>query len=491
MEKVRVRFAPSPTGSLHIGGARTALFNWLLARHYGGTFVLRIDDTDTQRSTEASTREIFSALRWLGIDWDEGPEKGGAYGPYYQSQRLDLYQSSADRLLASGQAYYCYCTPEEIAARRTAAKNTWVAPYDSHCRNLTEAEKEKLKASGRLPALRLQVPDTGQTDVEDIVRSHVSFQNQIIGDIIIMKSNGVPTYNFACVVDDYFMEISHVIRAEEHLSNTPKQIVIYQALGYPLPSFAHVPMILAPDRSKLSKRHGATSVEELRDDGYLPEAILNYLSLLGWSPEGEEEILPLTEIASRFSLERVSRNPAIYDLKKLTWMNGPYLREQDLEKTAKAALPFFQQKGLVSETISPETYQRVKAATGVVRDRVKTLAEVADAAYYFFRDDFSYEPKGVNKHFKKEKAAAILQEAGTCLAELDDFSVAGIETAYRDLTERLQIKTSEIFHPTRLAVTGRTVGPGLFDLMALVGKEKVLERLDRAVKYIQQLNNDA
>jgi glutamyl-tRNA synthetase len=334
------------------------------------------------------------------------------------------------------------------------------------------------------------VPDTGQIDVEDIVRDQVSFQNQIIGDFIIMKSNGIPTYNFACVVDDYFMDISHVIRADEHLSNTPKQILLYQSLGYPLPLFAHVPMILAPDRSKLSKRHGATSVEELRDDGYLPEAILNYLSLLGWSPEGEEELFPLSEITSRFSLEKVSHNPAIYDLKKLTWINGHYLREQDLDKITQAALPFFQQKGLIAGEINPEIYERIKAATGVVRDRVKTLAEVADAAYYFFRDDFSYESKGVDKHFKKEKAATILQEGKACLAGLDDFSVSGIEEVYRNLTERLQIKTADIFHPTRLAVTGRTVGPGLFDLMALVGKEKVLERLDRAVQYMKQLTSN-
>jgi glutamyl-tRNA synthetase len=361
---IRVRFAPSPTGSLHIGGARTALFNWLFARHHGGSLILRIDDTDLARSTEESTRGILSALRWLGLDWDEGPDAGGSYGPYFQSQRLELYTKIAQELVDQGRAYYCYCTPEELAERRKQAMAEGKAPrYDGRCRELTSQERIQKENEGHRPAIRLRIPDAGETVVQDFFRGDVVFANDVLDDFIIIKSNGMPTYNFACVVDDAKMQISHILRAEEHLSNTPRQILIYQALGYPLPIFAHVPMILAPDRSKLSKRHGATSVEEFRDMGYLPEALINYLALLGWSPEGEEEILSLPELVRQFTLERVGKTAAVYDVKKLTWMNGHYLNERarkggikdgenrknigfmDLLKPTKLSWPFKKKKG--------------------------------------------------------------------------------------------------------------------------------------------------
>ncbi len=355
MSDIRVRFAPSPTGSLHIGGARTALFNWFFARHNDGAFVLRIEDTDLERSTGEAARGIVSALRWLGLDWDEGPETGGTYGPYFQSQRLRFYAEAANKLLEQGQAYYCYCTQEELVERRQEAMRAGKAPrYDGRCRLLAQEERTRLEQAGRRPALRFHIPPAGATVVSDAIRGEVAFSHEVLDDFIIMKSNGLPAYNFACVVDDASMKISHVLRAEEHLSNTPRQILIYQALGEPLPVFAHLPMILAPDRSKLSKRHGATSVQEFSEQGFLPEALLNYLALLGWSPEGEEEIMPLSEMVRQFSLERVGKTAAIYDTKKLTWMNGHYLSEIDLDSVVEQAIPFLHQKRLVPEEVAPE-----------------------------------------------------------------------------------------------------------------------------------------
>lgn len=488
-DTVRVRFAPSPTGNLHIGGARTALFNWLFARHNGGSFILRIDDTDLARSTEESTRGILSALRWLGIDWDEGPVVGGPYGPYFQSQRLGIYKDMAQKLIDQGVAYYCYCTPEELAQRRKEAMASGKAPkYDGRCRELSLQERKSKEAEGFKPAIRLRIPESGETVVHDLFRGDVAFSNDVLDDFIIIKSNGMPTYNFACVVDDALMRISHIIRAEEHLSNTPRQILVYQALGYQVPVFAHVSMILAPDRSKLSKRHGATSVEEFRDGGYLPAALINYLALLGWSPEGEEEIFSLPELVNQFTLERVGKTAAIYDIKKLTWMNGHYLNEEDLDRIVELAIPFFQRKNLISENPSQEEMDYLRKVVEAVRSRVKTLAEVADAAEYFFVDEFSYDEKGVRKHFRKEKAAEYLSKAKERLAALSDFTLETTETAYRDLSEELGIKAAEIIHPTRLAISGRTMGPGLFDIMVILGKEKTLERMERAVQYIENLS---
>lgn len=486
MNDIRVRFAPSPTGSLHIGGARTALFNWLFARHNGGKFILRIDDTDLARSTEESTREILSVLRWLGLDWDEGPDAGGPFGPYSQSQRLHLYDEAARDLEERGLAYRCYCTPEELAERRKDALKTGKAPrYDGRCRGLSHEEKINLEKEGRQPALRLRIPDAGETVVPDFFRGEVSFANEVLDDFIIRKSNGIPTYNFACVVDDAYMRITHIIRAEEHLSNTPRQIIIYRALGKPLPVFAHVSMILAPDRSKLSKRHGATSVEEFREQGYLADALLNYLALLGWSPEGEDEVFPLAELVRQFTLERVGKTAAVYDVKKLTWMNGHYLNETDLDQITEMALPFLQKKGLAPREIPAELDHYIHQVVGAVRTRVKTLAEIADASDYFFTDDFSYEEKGVRKHFRKDGVAGLLETAGKRLAQLETFNPETAEDAYRNLSLELGVKTGDIIHPTRLALSGRTMGPGLFDIMVILGKEKTLQRLDRAVKYIK------
>jgi glutamyl-tRNA synthetase len=486
-DKVRVRFAPSPTGSLHIGGARTALFNLLFARHNNGTFILRIEDTDTERSTEESANQIVRSLKWLGLDWDEGPEKGGGYGPYFQSQRLDIYRREAQRLLDEGKAYYCYCTPEELAERREAALKAGRAPrYEGCCRNLTPEERAKFEAEGRKPTIRIKVPAEGQTVVEDIIRGRVVFENSVLDDFIIFKSNGIPTYNFACVVDDHAMGITHIIRAEEHLSNTPKQIQVYKALGYEIPQFAHVPMILAPDRSKLSKRHGATSVEEFRDQGYLAEAIVNYLTLLGWSPEGNEEIFDLEKAVKEFSLERVNKTAAVYDIKKLTWINGHYLRELDLDYITNQVIPFMIKKGIITEEESNKKYEYIKQTVAISRDRSKTLDELADSIAFFFKDVTEYEEKGVKKHFCKENAAELLIKGAEALERLDEFTHESTEHAFRSLTDSMGLKAAELIHPTRLAITGRTVGPGLFEIIVLLGKGETVKRMKKAAEWIRK-----
>ncbi|HZK18911.1 MAG TPA: glutamate--tRNA ligase, partial [Clostridia bacterium] len=355
---VRVRFAPSPTGPLHIGGARSALFNWLFARRYRGTFLLRIEDTDLERSNKQSEQNILSSLDWLGLDWDEGIEVGGPHGPYRQTERLDIYNDYVERLLASGYAYPCFCTGEELEKERQQqmAKGEMVR-YSGKCRGLTEADRNRLEAEGRTPAIRFRVPGFGSVIVDDLVRGRVSFDCSEMGDYIIRKSDGVPTYNFAVVIDDATMEISHVIRGEEHLSNTPRQVLIYKALGLNMPEFAHVSLILGKDRSKMSKRHGATSIEQYKEKGYLPEALVNFLALLGWSPGGEEEVLTLEEIYGKFSLDRVAKNPAVFDLEKLDWLNGHYIRNISLDRITDLAIPFLQRAGYLDGEVNENKYR--------------------------------------------------------------------------------------------------------------------------------------
>jgi glutamyl-tRNA synthetase len=476
LRPVRVRFAPSPTGELHIGGARTALFNYLVARANKGTFILRIDDTDLERSRPEYTEGLINSMRWLGLDWDEGP--------YFQSQRLEEYNRAAARLLEEDKAYHCYCTPEELTAGREAARKAGKPYlYPGTCRDLPQEEARAYLAAGRSAVVRLRVPDRGETVVRDLIRGEVRFDNSTLDDFIIIKSNGLPTYNFASVVDDALMQITDVIRGEEHLSNTPRQQLCIEALGYEVPRYAHVPMILAPDRSKLSKRHGATSVEEFRDRGYLPQALLNYIALLGWSP-GEKEIVSLSEMVLLFSLERVNKTAAIYDTTKLTWMNGHYLREAPLDRLAENALPFFEAEGLFKGPVAGEELNYFKKVVDTVRDRVKTLSELAEASTYFYRDEFSYDPKGVEKHFRKEGSAELLRRAAGLLRNFEPFNLESIETAYRSLSEELGISTGRLIHPTRLAISGRTMGPGLFDIIVLLGREKTVSRLEKAARWI-------
>jgi len=479
MKEIRVRFAPSPTGYLHIGGARTCLFNWLFARKNGGKLILRIEDTDQDRIKEDSINQILESLSWLGLDWDEGPGKSGEFGPYFQAERLDIYKKEVNRILDEGKAYHCFCTHEEIEEKRQQAqKQGDFYRYEGKCRNLSKEEVQKLLDQGKKSVIRIKAPESGQTVVTDMVRGRVVFENALLDDIVIMKSTGMPTYNFACAVDDNAMKISHVIRAEEHLSNTPKQMIMAEALGYEIPEYAHVPMILAPDRSKLSKRHGATSVEEFKEQGILAEALVNYLCLLGWSAENQEEILGLEKVKNQFSLERVSKNPAIYDTKKLTWINGSYLKSLDLEYITVLAVPFMKNAGILIENVNDE---KLKMIIALVREKVWTLAEIAEASRYFFTDKFEYDEKGVEKYFKNPAVGGFLKELMKRLNELEVFDKETIEKVYRDYAEELGIKAGELIHPTRLALTGRTVSPGLFEIMEIMGSKECIERIEKAL----------
>lgn len=487
MSEVRVRFAPSPTGYLHIGGARTALFNWLFARKMGGKLILRIEDTDTERLKEDSVSQILTSLKWLGLNWDEGPEAGGECGPYYQSERRELYSKYAQQLLDEGKAYYCFCTPADLEAEREkqrAAKQPF--RYARTCRDLDPEVAKARAAAGEPYSVRIKIPTEGSITVHDLIHGDVTFNMDQFDDFVIVKSNGMPTYNFAVVVDDHLMGMTHVLRAEEHLSNTPKQLLIYEALGFEPPKFGHMPMILAPDRSKLSKRHGATSVEEFRAQGYLPEAIINYLTLLGWGPGDEREIFTLEETVKLFELEQMSKKAAVYDTKKLTWMNGQYLSELPLEKILPEAETFFIKDGLVTKEWLAENKEYFAKLVDTVRVRVKTLQEVADASAYFFKDVESYDEKGVAKHFKPE-AAELLEKCIAALKADEVFDLTSTEAIYNKIAADNGLALGKVIHPTRLALTGRTVSPGMFDVMVLLGKEKTLARMRKAVEYIKSL----
>ncbi|HRW13212.1 MAG TPA: glutamate--tRNA ligase [Syntrophomonas sp.] len=481
MGEMRVRFAPSPTGTLHIGGARTALFNWLLARSQQGSLVLRLEDTDLERSTAESAHGIVEGLRWLGLDWDEGPDIGGPYGPYRQSERLSIYQHYLQQLLDSGHAYYCFCTADELRRQRESARHDQDAfRYDGTCRSLSATEVAHRLSLGLKPTVRFKMPQQGITAVHDLVRGQVEFQNDLIDDFIIAKSDGWPTYNFAVVVDDFTMQISHVIRAEEHLPNTPKQLLIYQALGLTPPQFAHVSMILAPDRSKLSKRHGATSVQEFRDQGYLPQALVNYLALLGWSPGDDLDLMDREEMIRRFDLAHFSKSAAIYDIEKLAWMNGHYLAEL----SAEDILSRVKEEAWARGWLTTDNHAYFIKIITLLRSRIRIIQELWPAAEYFFAEPQLYDEKGVDKYFRqsacRERLAAVKS-----LMDMQPFDAGQIEQAIRSRAEAMGLKAAELIHPTRLALTGRTNTPGLFEIMELLGPEVCSRRLARALAFIE------
>ncbi len=471
-EQVRVRFAPSPTGHLHVGGARTALFNWLFAKHHGGSFVLRIEDTDTARSTREAEAAVLEDLAWLGLDWDEGPDVGGDYGPYRQSERLEIYREHVEILLAEGKAFRCYCTDDELAAKRKVALASGRAPhYDGTCRNLTEAERRAREAEGRAPSVRLLGP-ARDVVVDDLVRGRVTFAKDMVGDFVIMRSNGRPTYNFAVVVDDALMRVTHVIRAEEHLPNTMRQLLVYEALGFAPPSFAHVSLIVDKDRSKLSKRRGAVSVAEFREQGYLPDALVNYLALLGWSPLDGEEFRSRESLIEEFDLARVSSSPAAFDEDKLKWLNARRIREEPIGSLVRAARPFLSARGM-----SEPDDARIGRMLELVRGGVTTLAELPDAIAFFFDDGLMFETEA--ERVLADGAARSVLEALRNAMEEDGFSLTseGFKDVLRDLAESLGLGNRRVFMAVRAALTGRTHGPPIGDVAALLGRERVLTRL--------------
>jgi len=475
---VRVRFAPSPTGALHIGGARTALFNWLFARNQKGKFILRIEDTDRERSTEEANRAILQGLEWLGIDWDEGPGIGGNYGPYYQTERRAIHQKYAEQLVKEGKAYYCFCSAEELSQKRQAAEARKEAPrYDGSCRKLPEEEIKKRLAEGRPKVLRFLLPPVGETVVADKIRGKVTFQNEVLDDFVIFKSDGFPTYNFACVVDDHLMEISHVIRGDDHLSNTPRQILLYQAFGWALPIFAHIPMILGKDRARLSKRHGATSVIAYHDLGYLPEAMINYIAKLGWGC-GNQEVFSRQELIEKFSLAGVTKSPAIFDLEKLNWLNGQYIRGIILERLVGLCEP------LLIEAYQCHDFSYLTKVVGAFHDRLVLIPDIVPLSSYFFNDTFEYDAKGVEKYFKTDQAKNILKALKERLGQTEPFLKTNIEPVFKGLAGELGVKLGEVIHPCRLALTGRMESPPMYDVVEVLGKEKVLARLQQALESL-------
>lgn len=482
---VRVRIAPSPTGSLHLGLARTALFNWLFARQKKGTFIFRIDDTDVARSTEESLRQILDSFRWLGLDWDEGVEVGGDYGPYIQSQRLDIYKEYAQKLLDMGKAYYCYCTQEELEAERAKARaeqRPYI--YSGRCKNLSESERRKFISQGRVPSIRLSVEDK-LIVVNDIVKGRVEFRTGLLGDFIIVRPSGMPMYNYASAIDDMLMKITHIIRADEHLSNTPKQILIYEAFNCPLPEFAHVPLVLGSKGEKLSKRHGATSIEEYRKMGYLPAALINYLARLGWSYDDEREIFSIDELIELFSLEKVGKSGSIFDPKKLLWINGEYIMKMDINSRTKAVLPFLREKGYIGDDISQEKYDWIVKIVEAVGDRLKTLSQIIDYAGFFFTEEVEFDQSAVEQYLLKENSLSILETLEEHLKDVEPFDQANIERAIKLSGEQLGINPGKQIQPLRVAVTGKSVGPGIFETLILLGKEKTLKRLCQAISMIR------
>jgi glutamyl-tRNA synthetase len=473
---VRVRFCPSPTGLLHVGGVRTALFNWLYARHVGGTLVLRIEDTDADRENPEAVEQIQRSLRWTGIDWDEGPGVGGPHEPYLQSLRRPRHLELARRLVAEGSAYPCYCTPEQLEAERAAARAAdRPAIYSGRCRTLDAAERARFEAEGRRPAIRFAVPREGETVFDDLVRGESRFENALLGDHIVVRSDGVPTYNFVNPIDDLEMGITHVLRGDDLMPSTPRQILLYGALGAEPPAFGHLSLILGPDRKRLSKRHGATSVEELRDAGFLPEAVVNLLALLGWSLDAEREIFTPAELVELFTLERVHAAPAVFDEQKLAWMNGVHLRALTPGELGERLVRY------LSDTGSPlaEQPELVRACVPLVQEKIGTLAEFEPYCRFLF-GPVEIEPAARERLVSDERAPAILAAAAAALEAVEPFDVERVEQALRGVGESLELKPRVAFTPIRIALTGRTVSPGLFESAAMLGRSEAVARLRAA-----------
>jgi glutamyl-tRNA synthetase len=483
--KPRVRFAPSPTGYLHVGGARTALFNWLYARHHGGTFVLRIEDTDVERSSWEMVAGILDGMKWLGLDWDEGPEVGGAHGPYFQSERLDRYREAAARLVASGKAYYCYCNPDDLKAKREAAEQagqTW--SYDRTCASLSADEVAARERAGAPRAIRFRMPG-GTTAYDDVVHGKIEFDNAVIEDFVVLRSDQYPTYHLSVVVDDVDMGITDVVRGDDHISNTPKQVLLYRALGAEVPRFAHVPLILGPDKRRLSKRHGATSVMEYERQGFLPEAMFNFLALLGWSPGDDRELFTREELVSAFTLDGISSSNAVFNPEKLEWFNAQHLARLSGDEITDRLEPVLREIGVWDDSLRGERREWFHRVIETLKPRAKKLRDLAEQGCYFFIDPDGYDEAAVKKHLLAPGLAAHLSAWSAALSAVDPFSPAAIESALRACADSLSIKAAMLIHATRIAVTGQGVSPGVFDVVALVGRERTLDRLARLRRTLQ------
>jgi glutamyl-tRNA synthetase len=481
---VRTRYAPSPTGEPHLGNIRTALYDWLLARHYGGQFILRIEDTDQQRYVEGGVEAQMSALRWLGLEWDEGPDVGGPYGPYVQSERLDLYRTYADRLLADDKAYQCYCSPERLDEVRKAQQARKEPPrYDRHCRDLSPEQRAEMEASGVTPVVRFKTPLTGETAARDVLRGAVVFKNATLDDFVLLKSDGYPTYHLASIVDDRLMEITHVIRGEEWLPSAPRHFLVYEAFGWEPPLIAHVSRILGPDKAKLSKRHGAHSVLDYREQGFLPDAVVNFLALLGWSLDDHTEIIDRQALVQHFDLARVLPNPAVFNQDKLLWMNGIYIRHMPPETLAGMLRPYLEDA--LSTRIDKALLLRI---IPLVRERIRLLPAIVDIADFFFTDgplDYDVETLLGKKFAGKPSEAATALDRVTAAAEgIADWTHETLESAIRPLAGELGMRAGDLFGLARVAVTGKTATPPLFETMEVLGRGTTIERLRAALEKL-------
>ncbi len=480
MSDIRVRIAPSPSGNLHVGTARTALFNFLYAKKHNAKFVLRIEDTDLERSNPEYTQNIYDSLKALGLNWDEGPDVGGEYGPYEQSKRFDIYPQYAQKLIDNGFAYECYCTQEELEAEKELSiQNKTAHKYSRKCSNLTQEEKDKLKAQGAIPSIRFKVPE-GETKFVDLVKGELKFENDLIGDFVIMKSNGTPTYNFAVVVDDMLMKISHIIRGEDHISNTPKQIMLYKALGAQVPQFGHLGMILAPDRSKLSKRHGATAVSEFVEKGYLTEALVNFVALLGWSPSDGVEIKNIDEIAQDFRISDVSSSNSVFEYDKLNWMNGQYIKKMDIKELTQRIKPY-----LSCYDLSEMTEEKLEKMVEVTREPITILSDITNDVDYFFGNDVKVEDEVQATVLDTENSQSVLKEA---LSRVENWGFDNSEKLHEDLAELRNffkekgVKPKETMWAIRAALTGKTHGADISSVIEILGKDKVKHRIEKAIK---------
>ena len=477
---IRVRFAPSPTGHLHVGALRTALFNWLFARHHQGTFILRIEDTDVARSSEEMSQSILEALRWVGLDWDEGP--------IYQSQRFELYRQAAQKLVAKGLAYYCFCSPEEIEKRRQAAQaggEHW--KYDRRCLKLSQEGKKGFLAEGRPAAIRFLVPE-GVTEYEDLVHGPISVENKNLEDFVLLRSDGLPTYHLSVVVDDLDAKITHVIRGDDHISNTPKQILLYRAFGAPVPQFAHLPLILGPDRKKLSKRHGDTSVLNFRDKGYLSLAFFNFMAQLSWSPGPEERVYAVEEMVREFSLERISKGSPVFDLAKLEWLNSKLINEMSVAELIEYLRPWLVREELWEENFLKEKKDWFEKLVSLVRSRCRTLVDLTEMLRPFISDKINYDPEAVKKYLSDNRLEQLLLGLRKDFLALENFSAADTEKVLRARAEREGIKAAALIHPLRVLLVGKSVSPGIFEVLEFMGKEKTLARMDNlpeARKFIK------
>jgi glutamyl-tRNA synthetase len=481
----RVRFAPSPTGYLHVGGARTALFNWLFARRHGGTFVLRIEDTDVERSSSDMVEGILDGLRWLGLEWDEGPEIGGPFGPYFQSERLDRYRATADRLITGGSAYYCYCTQEELKTKREAAGSAGGAwQYDRTCCRLTPDDVAAREREKRPRAIRVRVPE-GALRFDDLVHGPIEFDGANLEDFVILRSDGHPTYHLSVVADDVEMRITHVVRGDDHIPNTPKQLLLYRALGAPVPQFAHVPLIIGPDRKRLSKRHGATSVMEYARQGYLPEAMMNFLALLGWSPGStDQELFTRDELIAAFDLGGISGGNAVFNPEKLDWFNQQHMFRLPPGELARRVRPSFEAAGIWRDGYLSDRRAWFIAVLELLRPRAKKLDEFPSLGRFFFVDAVEYDETAVAKHLRGDTMTGHLEALDVAFTALPVFDSQSTEAALRTVAGARGVKAAVLIHATRVAITGQSVSPGLFEVAALLGREVTHARLCAAVRLI-------